>query len=180
MAGNYLNEQDLKKIDILETGFAHAKILDYGLRSYRYKLTLGSDYYSTWYLKLKAQGLKVIILNSYLSLMSFGQLGIIEGKNVIPHEMFSRNQTKWMGDRSRIFGHCRFDLFAKGIQFLELLNIYPSNYLSFWISKSFDKKIKLEGELGISFKIAKTSFRLDFNFLRLAGVKGEPRFGLKY
>lgn len=85
-----------------------------------------------------------------------------------------------MGDRSRIFGHCRFDLFAKGIQFLELLNIYPSNYLSFWISKSFDKKIKLEGELGISFKIAKTSFRLDFNFLRLAGVKGEPRFGLKY
>lgn len=107
-------------------------------------------------------------------------MGLIDGKNVKPHEMFSRNETKWMGERSRLYGHCRLDLIANGIQFLELLNIYPSNYASLWISRSYDHKVKLEAELGFSFRVARTIFRVDFSLLRLSGVKGEPRFGLKY
>lgn len=94
--------------------------------------------------------------------------------------MFSRNETKWMGERSRLYGHCRLDLFARGIPLLETLELIPSNYISLWGSKSFENKVKFEVELGVSLSAINSSFRLDFNFLRLAGVKGEPRFGLKY
>jgi len=58
-----------------------------------------------------------------------------------------------MGERSLVYGHCRFDLFGRGFPLLEALRLVPSNYLSLWLSKSFEKKIKLEAELGISFSV---------------------------
>lgn len=56
--------------------------------------------------------------------------------------MFSRNENKWMGERSKIYAHQRFDLTARGIALLESLKIVPSNYLSLWLSRSFENKIK--------------------------------------
>ena len=56
-----------------------------------FNLGLGTDYYHTWYYKLKLVGRKSFQIKKKLGLLTYGELGFIDGKNVIPHEMFSRN-----------------------------------------------------------------------------------------
>jgi len=57
--------------------------------------------------------------------------------------MFSRNQNKWMGERSQIYGLQRLDVYARGISFLNTYRTTPSNYVSVWASKSYENKLKM-------------------------------------
>lgn len=89
--GIYKNYDLLKKIDILEAGYERELNKNDGTAMLGFKLGFGSDYYHTWYYKMRARGSKIFTFNKKLGASAYGELGLIYGDKVIPHEMFSRN-----------------------------------------------------------------------------------------
>ena len=68
----------------------------------------------------------------------------MNGMNIhaLPHEMISRNENKWMQERSTALLNIRANLYTVGNRVLSFLGLWPYNYASLWVSDNFTKHNK--------------------------------------